>query len=515
MRPLLILVCATAAALGPTGADARAAERHPILFVHGLEGTGAQFESQALRFTSNGYPAGWIDEVDYNSTTAAASMSAIEAQIDARIAALERRTGADQVDLVGHSLGTFVSESYLRDPERRAEVAHYVNVDGQTTKPDVPTLAIWGGIPIMTSDDAPSQHMDGAENVTIPHQTHVQVCTSVESFREMFAFLTGTKPKHDIVAQRGPIQLSGRAVGFPDNTGLDGATIEVWPVDATGHRSARAPIATVPVSGGGEGGGDWGPVTARAGRHYEFNLIRPGSTFALHVYREPFVRSDHVVRLLASDAIQTGGGLRPGSTSTINIRYKELWGDKGAESDSVTANGLELCTAAVCPTAHDVNGLGGYDVNRDGRSEPGQPDGVFSNVPFLSGTDIFIAADAAAAGTATWRLRSRGAGPTRTVAVATWDSASIGTVIQWNDFEPSEVERPAGSSACRRTVLVRLPERLHDLRVAGRHVTRRLLRIARRRVHVQLHGRGRATVVLRGTTADGRRLVVRRRIGIC
>src|SRR2546422_5244163 len=44
--------------------------KHPILFVHGIEGSGAQFESQAMRFESNGYAVSWIDEVDYNSTRA-------------------------------------------------------------------------------------------------------------------------------------------------------------------------------------------------------------------------------------------------------------------------------------------------------------------------------------------------------------------------------------------------------------------------------------------------------------
>ena len=70
----------------PTGAQAF--DHNPILFVHGIEGSGAQFESQALRFTSNGYPADWIDEVDYNSTRAVGDTSEVDQQIDDAIAAL-------------------------------------------------------------------------------------------------------------------------------------------------------------------------------------------------------------------------------------------------------------------------------------------------------------------------------------------------------------------------------------------------------------------------------------------
>jgi pimeloyl-ACP methyl ester carboxylesterase len=33
---------------------------NPIIFVHGASGSGAQFESQAMRFTSNGYPSRYM-----------------------------------------------------------------------------------------------------------------------------------------------------------------------------------------------------------------------------------------------------------------------------------------------------------------------------------------------------------------------------------------------------------------------------------------------------------------------
>src|SRR5437764_14076478 len=49
----------------PTADAASGFKQNPILFVHGIEGTGAQFESQKMRFMSNGYPESWIDEVDY------------------------------------------------------------------------------------------------------------------------------------------------------------------------------------------------------------------------------------------------------------------------------------------------------------------------------------------------------------------------------------------------------------------------------------------------------------------
>ncbi|TMA78950.1 MAG: hypothetical protein E6J72_12730, partial [Deltaproteobacteria bacterium] len=60
----LLLAALAGCVLVLSGARAADAFRYdPVLFVHGIEGSGAQFESQALRFESNGYPATWIDEV--------------------------------------------------------------------------------------------------------------------------------------------------------------------------------------------------------------------------------------------------------------------------------------------------------------------------------------------------------------------------------------------------------------------------------------------------------------------
>ena len=39
----------------------------PIVFVHGQSGSAQQFESQAMRFTSNGYPAGQLFAFEYNT----------------------------------------------------------------------------------------------------------------------------------------------------------------------------------------------------------------------------------------------------------------------------------------------------------------------------------------------------------------------------------------------------------------------------------------------------------------
>src|SRR5437588_6097868 len=421
-----LLLCSASAA------NAASFAQNPILFAHGIEGSGAQFESQKMRFMSNGYPERWIDEVDYNSTRAVGDKSEVDQQIDAAIAALKQRTGKSKVDVVAHSLGTSVMYDYLTNggmaAQRRANVAHYINVDGQNQNPGVPTLAVWAG------RGTPGRNMDGAQNVTIPDQTHVQTCTSAESFIQYYRFLTGHRPAHDIVPQSGSIPVAGKALDFPRNAGLAGATVQVWPVNDDGRRALTAPLASIAISDGSTGGGAWGPVTVQAGQRYEFALVRPGLP-TLHIYYEPFVRSDYALRLLASDAITTYVGYRPGSMSAVNIRYKELWGDQGAENDQLLINGLNVCTAVLCPISKQVNAFFAFDRNRDGQTDLSSPDPVLSSLPFIQGADVYVAASAPPDGTASWQLVSRGGGPVRTLDVPNWDSTTDGAILQWRDFE--------------------------------------------------------------------------------
>jgi hypothetical protein len=429
---LAAIAAATLVLLGPSAAGAAHTDQNPILFVHGIEGTGAQFESQKMRFMSNGYPASWFDEVDYDSTRAVADKSEVHQQIDAAIAALQQRTQRSQVDVVAHSLGTRVMYEYLTNgamaEQRRANVARYINVDGQDQNPGIPTLAVWAG------RGDPGRHMEGAQNVTIPNQTHVQACTSSESFVEYYKFLTGHQPAHDIVRQRGPIQIAGKALFFPQNRGLVGATVEVWNVNESGRRTTTAPLASIPITDGSPGGGAWGPITVQAGKRYEFAILRtPLPT--IHAYYEPFVRSDYTLRLLESDAIQAYAGLRPGSLSAVNIRYKELWGDQGAESDQLLVNGLNVCTPTLCPISKQVNGFFMFDRNRDGQTDLSSPDPVFNALPFLQGADVFIPASSPPSGTTKFQLLSRGTGPMRTLKTPNWESTTDGVIIQWNDFE--------------------------------------------------------------------------------
>jgi hypothetical protein len=422
----LLLLC------GASAAQARDFHPRAILFVHGIEGSGAQFESQKMRFISNGYPSNWFDEVDYNSTRAVGDKSEVDQQIDDAIAKLQQRTGRAKVDVIAHSLGTSVMYDYLTNGDkaaaRRATIGRYINVDGQNQNPGVPTLAVWAG------RGTPGRSMAGAQNVTIPDQTHVQTCTSAQSFVQYFKFLTGSTPAKDIVQEKGAIQIAGKALDFPENMGAAGTTIRVWPVNGNGQRVSSAPVASISITDGSVGGGVWGPITVQTGQRYEFELVRaPLPT--LHIYYEPFVRSDYTLRLLQSAAIEQYAGDRPGSISSVIIRYKEFWGDQGSESDQVLINGTNVCNSVLCPISKQVNAFFAFDRNRDGQTDLTSPDPVLGQLPFIQGGDVFVRGSSPPDGTVSFQLLSRGAGPVRTLRVPNWDALTDGITIQWNDFE--------------------------------------------------------------------------------
>jgi pimeloyl-ACP methyl ester carboxylesterase len=401
----------------------------PMIFVHGGAGSGGQFESQGLRFTSNGYPQRYVRVFEYDSTTAIANMATLHTRLDQLIAEVKQETGKSKVDILGHSLGTTVMHLYLLDPARAANVAHYVNIDGRTgSSPPggVPTLALWAG------RGAPGREIVGATNVTIPNQTHVEVATSVESFVEMFRFFTGRRPRHNISPQR-HITLSGRAQLFPENTGVGDRTLQIWEVkSSTGQRKRK--VATVDIAADGA----WGPVRGlKFGRRYEFALLLAGSS-THHIYSEPLVRSDHLVRLLTS---QPNGGVnllieRSDRHSALTIvRYKEFWGDQGPESDVLELNGTGVLNAATAPIAKRAIGLFAFDTGSDGASNVTVPHPVLFSLPFLTGVDLFLPAATPPTGTVSVALRSRGRGRTRTVSVPNFASSTDSISVNLNDYE--------------------------------------------------------------------------------
>ncbi|MGB8706917.1 MAG: alpha/beta fold hydrolase [Dehalococcoidia bacterium] len=416
----------------------------PIIFVHGYAGSAAQFESQAVRFETNGYPASYISAYEYDSAAGLSPQfppAAVLDGVDQVVDAVLKDTGADKVDLIGHSLGTRVSQAYLKSsPERAAKVAHYVNVDGQAGADlpgGVPTLALWAGR--RPPAFPPGGEIVGATNVTFPNVTHVECATCPEAFVEMYKFLAGQAPVTDkiVTEPSGKIELAGRAVIFPQNIGVQqpGATLQIWEVDAkTGARTGSQPQATYPIGGTGA----WGPFDARSSVNYEFCLLQ--ETIMTHYYFQPFIRSDYLIRLnteIPGKGLSSHADTSERQSNMLIMRNKELWGDQGADSDVLTINGSNIVTPAICPLNKLVIAIFVNDNGADGKSDLTAPIPYFFSAVsfFISGADLYIPAANPPNGTIPLVLTPRGGGGhTQVINVPNWVSLKDRIFVQFNDF---------------------------------------------------------------------------------
>ncbi|GAA1030393.1 alpha/beta fold hydrolase [Virgisporangium ochraceum] len=380
-RLVLLALAAVFVVVVPSPAVATPSHR-PVVFVHGSAGSAQQFQTQAKRLASNGYPIEIIEAHEYDSPNVATLLPSIYAGLDERIARLLASTGADRVDLLAHSLGTFVSQGYLNSsPARAARVAHYVNLDGRpaTALPGgVPTLAIWG-------EGDPARTVAGATNVSFPTQSHTQTVSSVESFREIFRFLTGRAPRVDRIVPQTIARVSGRAVLFPSNVGVEGATLVVYQVGSlTGHR--LFPVHRAALSGDGS----FGPLPVLGSARYEFAIERPDAP-THHFYFQPFLRSDSFVRLLTSRPGEGLGALVETSdrhTALTISRQKEWWGG----SDSLWLNGRQVLNEANAPRTKRVIGIFAFDAASDGVTDLTAPLPAFFSQTFMTGMDVFVPA---------------------------------------------------------------------------------------------------------------------------
>lgn len=434
--PLKLLFLFLVAFSFSAAAQAGKAHKHlnvnPLIFVHGGAGSASQFESQAMRLTSNGYPQQHLFALEYDSSFRTETMATVHERLDALVTEAMEKTGAGKVDVMGHSLGTLVLNNYLiSSVERAANIAHYINLDGysSSTQPGgVPTLALWAEI-------GEGGSVGGAINETIAGQTHVETATSAESFYHIYSFLTGKKPRTTAVKpSRKPfLSIAGRAVLFPFNTGVDGARVDVYEVDGqTGQRIRNFPKASFEIDDSGE----WGPFYGWKGAYYEFVIVREGQDH--HVYKQPFLRDDHFVRLLTSPV---GGGVSANvdvsdqQTNLIISRDKEFWGERPLGNDILAINGVSVINESNSPFSNRTTAMYFHDQGSDQQSDLSQPIPYFHNLPFITGNDLFIPSSEQADDSVRITLISRGENGTMQVLnVPNWPSTSHRITILFNDF---------------------------------------------------------------------------------
>jgi pimeloyl-ACP methyl ester carboxylesterase len=453
-RSILIgLVLVMAALMASAGSAAAShtsdSEALPIVFVHGGAGSGAQYESIARRFSSNGYPDERIAVFEYNSASPAA-IAAAPAGVEALINDLRARFGVDQVNLVGHSLGTFVSNNFLADPARRALVRHYVGVDGASNttcrdvwEPDpaqnIACMGIWAQPQGARAVGSTNHSFEGG-------QTHVEAATSPESFAFQYEFFTGDEPDTTLILPEPPgqVTISGRAVNFPANAGVEGATLQIWEIDgATGARMDDEPRATFEIGADG----NWGPVKVNGQQHYEFVLLRdePGAR-QHHLYFQPFIRDSHLVRLLTSPPdsdIPNNTNVGPNHAAAVVVRYKEWWNTHPSGRNDLLEVGTTSPSQGDEPPVdilQNVSGNGDIGIHIHDVAPADQVSSLsvipfFDALAFQTGIDVFMPATDPADGTISFRNAPRGdATRPQVLNIPNRASAGHANTVSFNDY---------------------------------------------------------------------------------
>ncbi len=378
-RALLLAAAAALAACAPlpsavapaaTPASTAPDRYPPIVFVHGNGDTAALWLTTLWRFESNGWPRARLHAIDLpyplardlddvaqpGRTSTTEHRQFLAAEIDRVL----RRTGAQQVVLMGNSRGGNAIRSYIA-MGGAAKVSHAIlggtpnhgvqahaavrpmnefngagpfltalNNQGapgvevtpgpkwQTVRSDsndkfAQPDGVWLGMPGQpTNVTFASPELNGAQNIVLPGIDHRETSYGPLAFQAAYRFITGQAAAFKQVQPEARVVLDGQVSGlglgndpgkggYPTNLPLAGATVEVYATNAaTGERvGAAAWRKTVGADG------RWGPFTADGASSYEFVISAPGYA-VLHVYRSPFPRTSDLVhfradRLVAAD----------------------------------------------------------------------------------------------------------------------------------------------------------------------------------------------------------------------
>ena len=421
---LLMLVVTQAGCSDNNNNSNSRAEVMPIIFVHGQSGSAQQFETQAMRFTSNDYPQDMLFAFEYDTSLEDNPIADLDVFIDVVLA----ETGSERVYAIGHSRGTSVWTAYLDSPDFNApdKVARYVNIDGRSPEDlpgGVPTIGIWGEW--NTADSGYNRREDNSnaqigpnpdDNYYFPEKSHTETATSAEAFELMYEFLAGNAALTTAIEtdESGEVEVAGRAVLFPENLGYAGSSVEVWEIDSgSGQRLSESPQATFTI----DSSGDFGPVSLTTQSHYEFALLRPATgTFpeesVHHFYAEPFIHDDYFFRLQSSFPGESISAFIPrseDSSGLVLIRQREFWGDQGAMSDELFINGLNVLTTRISPRTAVNLAVFTFDDQLDNMTDLEK--GVlppFNLVSFLTAADVFIPAVFGGTGTIEIVLVDRG-----------------------------------------------------------------------------------------------------------
>lgn len=406
--------------------------RRPVVMAHGFLASGDTYAAFARRFENNGYCQSHLVAFDWNTLAfdRATAVTELDQAIDATLAA----TGAEQVDLIGHSAGGGLGYAYLSDPTRAAKVAAYAHIASNPAPledvdpaPAGPSEAPVATLNLTSAGDLVVQggEIPGAINIVLPDEDHYQAATSDRAFADVYAFFNGgERPKVTTLTASTSAErvISGKALTLGENKPVPGFIVSLYEVaPSTGLRKSETPVATTTVTDNGR----YGPFTVKAELHYELHLEDPtGNSRDVHYFREPFASDTHLVYLRALPGPESLAGVLI-SLIPFDDRHAVLIAFSSSQGvihgrDTLTLNGETLSTPELASAERTSIAFFAFDDGSDQQSAGLVPS--FSNAiqVFLTAIDRFFPADK---GPLTLTLNGR------TLTVPALPSSSDGAIV--------------------------------------------------------------------------------------
>ncbi|HSK12966.1 MAG TPA: alpha/beta fold hydrolase [Phnomibacter sp.] len=389
MKKIGLLMAWLAYCLAPEPLDAQPCDDQyrPLVLVHGFLGAGDNFSPLLQHLYNVGYCPQRCFVYDWNTMERVDQSPALDRFIDSVL----QLTGAEKVDLAGHSAGGGVSGAYLANAERMKKVERYVHMGSTLLKGpagvdgSIPTLNLYStGDRVIQGGDIP-----GATNVRYTSFDHFEIVTTEEVAKAMFGFFNPGKryEPRKLVPVPNTFAASGKVLALGQNTPQAGAKIEVMPLDMMGIPGAVVATGVSDAEGRFSLSGlapyqpYWVLCHPPAGRSmaYYFPRIAPNDDL---LYLRTLPAQGMISMLLGAipnDTLQAALVLFSNQRAIVHGR------------DELEVQGVTLSTPEFADAARTGVAWFLFDGNSNGRTDTTlmQP---LSNFPFLRAVDLRLAA---------------------------------------------------------------------------------------------------------------------------
>ncbi|MEU7824566.1 triacylglycerol lipase [Catellatospora sp. NPDC049133] len=137
---VLSALCAVLAMVVVAPSPAQAAERDPVIFVHGYKGGAWNWNDMIADFKADGWSGGRLFAMSYDITQ---SNKTTAAQLRSLVDSVRAQTGAAKVDVVAHSMGSLNSRWYLKFLGGTSYVDQWVSLGGPNHGTNLTPICSW------------------------------------------------------------------------------------------------------------------------------------------------------------------------------------------------------------------------------------------------------------------------------------------------------------------------------------------------------------------------------------